>query len=182
MHKMHVPIRYSGATRCNFGWCSSAPGVHPKYHAPRLEATRMAHWMDTSTRCAPPEGGAHQPLASAQHATHLASGTAVPGVRFVLFVRSKQGATPDARIQPTDEHHNHPKVVFISHRSCQRSAALLKSAQSGFVQVHAIACSWKKGRKIAAREMFPTKAWCSCFSELAKGGRALAEREADCPS
>ena len=30
------------------------------------------------------QGGAHQPLASTQRVTHVASGTAVPGVRFSL--------------------------------------------------------------------------------------------------
>ena len=29
-------IRYSDTARCNFGRCSSAPGVHPKCHASRL--------------------------------------------------------------------------------------------------------------------------------------------------
>ena len=50
-----LPIRDSGAARCNLGWCSSAPGVHPKYHAPRREAKRAACWADSSRRCAPPE-------------------------------------------------------------------------------------------------------------------------------
>ena len=178
MHKVHVPIRYSGATRCNFGWCSSAPGVHPKYHAPRLEAMCMAHWMDTSTRCAPPEGGAHQPLASAQHATHLASGTAVPGVRFVFLFDVVGGRLPSAALRPAaDEHHHPPR--WRSSPTVGRRVAILKGARP--LEVCAL-CSWKKERKIAAREMFPTKAWCSCFSELAKGGRALAEREAECPS
>ena len=36
-----VPIRNSSTARCNLGRCSSAPGVHPKYHAPHLVAKCM---------------------------------------------------------------------------------------------------------------------------------------------
>ena len=112
----------------------------------------MAHWMDTSTRCAPPEGGAHQPLASAQHATHLASGTAVPGVRFVLLLRNPwEGAFPSAAFQlAADEHHRPPR--WRSSPTVGRRVAILKGARP--LEVCAL-CSWKKERKISALEMFP---------------------------
>ena len=42
-----IPIRYSGATGCNPGWCSSAPGVHPTYHASRV-ARRCARGSASS--------------------------------------------------------------------------------------------------------------------------------------
>ena len=165
MHTVHVPIRYSGATRCNLGRGSSAPGVHPNYHAPRLEAMCMTRWMDTSSRCAPPESGAHQQLAPAQHATRLASGTAVPGVRFVLLFDVVGGRLPSAALRPAaDERHHPPR--WRSSPTVGSRIANLKGTRPLKVCLRSIA--GKKNAKLRPVKCFPRKHGAAGFSKLQK--------------
>ena len=40
-------VRYSDTAGRNLGWCTSAPGAHPKCHASRLAAWRAAVPQDS---------------------------------------------------------------------------------------------------------------------------------------